>query len=153
MKSDVKIDGNRLTISRVFRAPRAQVFDAWKQVETLQHWWGCAEATKVESQIDFRVGGSFAHTMQIQGCGEYVYRGTYNDIVEPERIAYSAQSRAGTERVLVEFIDQSEETLVIVTHDLPDRTACEMVSQGFSASFDKLDTLLAKTDTTPGDSP
>ena len=153
MKSDVKIEGNRLTISRVFQAPRVKVFDAWKQVDTVQQWWGCAEAIKVESQIDFRVGGSFTHTMQIQGCGEYAYRGTYDDIVEPERIAYRAQSRAGTERVMVEFIDRVDETLVIVTHDLPDRTACEMVAGGFSASFDKLAELLAKTDTTPGDSP
>lgn len=50
MKSDLKIDGNRLTISRLFQAPRALVFDAWKQVDAIQQWWGCAEATKVEGK-------------------------------------------------------------------------------------------------------
>jgi uncharacterized protein YndB with AHSA1/START domain len=59
MKSDVKIDGKRLTVTRVFDAPRHLVFGWWTQADKLQQWSGCKEATKCEITMDFRVGGSF----------------------------------------------------------------------------------------------
>ena len=59
MKSEVKITGNRLQITRIFDAPRERVFAAWTERDLLQQWSGCKEATKVEIEMDFRVGGSF----------------------------------------------------------------------------------------------
>ena len=59
MKSDVKITGNRLQITRMFDAPRERVFAAWKTREMLQRWSGCKETTKNDIELDFRVGGYF----------------------------------------------------------------------------------------------
>jgi uncharacterized protein YndB with AHSA1/START domain len=56
MKSDVKIQGDRLIITRTFDAPRERVFDAWRQTETVQKWWGCKNTSKVQSKIDFSAG-------------------------------------------------------------------------------------------------
>ena len=61
MKSDVKITGNHLQITRVFDAPRERVFAAWKTREMLQRWSGCKETTRNDIELDFRVGGSFTH--------------------------------------------------------------------------------------------
>jgi uncharacterized protein YndB with AHSA1/START domain len=65
MKSEVRISGNRLQITRTFDAPRQLVFGCWSQAEKLQQWSGCKEATECEIVMDFRVGGSFTQKMQI----------------------------------------------------------------------------------------
>ena len=38
MKSEVKMSGNRLQITRLFDAPRAVVFAYWTQTDKLQQW-------------------------------------------------------------------------------------------------------------------
>src|SRR5580692_11019248 len=109
MKSEIKIDGNRLEITRVFDAPRADVFGWWAQAEKLQQWSGCKEATKCEVVMDFHVGGSFTEKMQIAVNGrtcEFSLMGTYEEIVVPERISYHADLGQGITRIMVEFFDQ-----------------------------------------------
>ena len=73
MKSEVKISGNRLLITRVFDAPRQLVFAWWTQAEKLQQWSGCKAATRCEIKMDFRVGGSFTQKMHIAGAGEFSF--------------------------------------------------------------------------------
>src|SRR5262249_21131418 len=84
VKSDLKIDGNRIQITRVFDAPRERVFAAWKLPELMQRWSGCKETAKVEFTVDFRVGGSFTQKMDIEGAGKHTITGVYDEIIEPE---------------------------------------------------------------------
>jgi uncharacterized protein YndB with AHSA1/START domain len=143
MKSDVKISDNRLVMTRVFDAPRQRVFDAWKNVDQLQRWWGCRMTTKVEAKMDFRPGGAFAHKMHITGAGEMVYTGAYDEIIEPEMITYHANFGPLTSRITVEFIEQGSHTKMILTQEgFPSADLCPIVSEGFTAAFDKLDRLL-----------
>ncbi len=143
MKSEVNIGDNRLEMVRIFDAPRDRVFEAWKQVDQVQQWWGCQMTTKVESEINFQMGGSFTHRMQIEGAGECLYTGTYEEIIEPEKIAYHAEF-GGHIAVTVEFIDQGDQTKLILTQEgFPDQDVCEIVSEGFTAAFDKLNQMLA----------
>jgi uncharacterized protein YndB with AHSA1/START domain len=146
MKSEVKVGDNRLQITRIFQAPRHLVFAFWKQVDHLQQWWGCKDTTRVECTMDFRVGGSFTCVMQISGAGEFSYKGIYDEIIEPEKIAFHADFGPTTTRVIVEFSDllQGAQTKVVLTQEgFPSQSICEMVSKGTNESFDKLDTLLA----------
>jgi uncharacterized protein YndB with AHSA1/START domain len=144
MKSDVKIGNNRLQITRVFDAPRERVFAAWKQRDQLQRWTGCKDTTKVEVEMDFRVGGSFTQKMQIRGAGECVIKGQYDEIIEPEKIAYHVDMGPATTRVVVEFIEQGEQTRMVLTQEgLPDETLCKIVSQGTMEALDKLEGILA----------
>ena len=145
MKSEVKIGDNRLEMTRVFDAPRERVFAAWKQVEQVQKWWGCQGTTKVESQVDFRVGGSFTHKMHVEGAGEMSYTGTYDEIVEPKKIAYHMEFGQAKARVTVEFIEQGKQTKLILTQEgFPGQEFCQVVSQGLAESFDKLERVLAR---------
>jgi uncharacterized protein YndB with AHSA1/START domain len=147
MMSDVRISGNRLQITRVFNAPRRLVFGWWTRAEKLQQWSGCKEATQCEIVMDFRVGGSFTQKMQIAvkgGTCEFSLSGTYDEIVEPERIVYHANFGHAVVRVIVEFFEQGTSTRVVLTHEgCPDETFCKTVSQGASESLDKLDSLVA----------
>jgi len=143
MKSEVKISGNRLQITRVFDAPRQLVFAWWTQAEKLQQWSGCKAATKCEIEMDFRVGGSFTQKMQIAGAGEFSLTGKYDEIVEPERISYHAEFGQAITRVVVEFFEQGNQTRVVLTHDgFPSESFCKTVSQGTTESLDKLAAML-----------
>jgi uncharacterized protein YndB with AHSA1/START domain len=144
MKSEVKITGNLLQITRIFDAPRERVFAAWTQRGLLQQWSGCKEATKVEIEMDFRVGGSFTQTMHITGAGEYSITGMYDEIIEPEKIVYHVNLGPATTRVTVEFIKQGNQTKVVLTQEgLPDQNLCKIVSQGTMEALDKLEQMLA----------
>jgi uncharacterized protein YndB with AHSA1/START domain len=81
MKSEVKVTGKQLQITRIFDAPRRLVFSFWTQADKLQQWSGCKETTKCEIVMDFRVGGSFTQKMQITGAGEFTFTGKYDEIV------------------------------------------------------------------------
>ena len=144
MKSEVTVGDNRLQITRVFDAPRQLVFAFWKQVERLEQWWGCKDTTKIDCQMDFRVGGFFTCVMQIRGTGEFTYKGQYDEIIEPEKIAYHADFGPVTTRVVVEFIELGAQTKMVLTQiGFPSQEICGMVSKGTTESFDKLEALLA----------
>jgi uncharacterized protein YndB with AHSA1/START domain len=144
MKSEVKVGDDRLQITRIFNAPRSLVFAFWKDPGRLQQWWGCKDTTKVDCSMDFRAGGSFTFVMQITGAGEFSYKGQYDEIIEPEKIAYHADMGGTITRVVVEFFDQGPQTKMVLNQvGFPAQNICQIVSQGTTESFDKLDSLLS----------
>jgi uncharacterized protein YndB with AHSA1/START domain len=144
MKSEVTVGDNRLQITRIFDAPRHLVFAFWKDVDRVQQWWGCKDTTKVACQMDFRAGGTFTYVMQITGAGEFSYKGQYDEIVEPEKIAYHADFGGTITRVVVEFLDLGTQTKMVLTQiGFPAQEICKMVSQGTTESFDKLEALVS----------
>ena len=144
MKSDVKISGNQVQVTRLFNAPREKVFAARKTSDQLERWSGCKDSTKVEVQMDFRVGGTFTQKLHIRNVGEYTITGTYDEIVEPERIVYHVNLGPATTRVAIEFIAQGNQTKVILTQvGFPDENLSRIVSEGTTESLDRLDQVLS----------
>lgn len=144
MKSDVRIFPDRVQITRVFDAPRPLVFSYWAQPDKLRLWSGRKDATSVEVESDFRVGGKFRHKMTIKDVGQHVFSGTYEEIIEPERIVYSANLGPAIIRVIIQFLEQGEQTKVVLTQEgFPDPNLVKIVAGGTNESFDKLDQLLA----------
>jgi uncharacterized protein YndB with AHSA1/START domain len=144
MRSEIKISGNRLQITRIFDAPREAVFRSWTQPETLQQWSGCKDATRCEVEMDFRVGGSFTQTMQIAGHDKpFTVHGSYEEIVVPEKIRYRLDMGMAVVQVLIELFPEGKGTKLVLTQDGLPIEICKFVSQGSDESFDKLDTLLS----------
>ena len=143
MKSELKIDGTRMQITRVFDAPRERVFEAWKRPELIERWSGCKETAKVEITMDFRVGGSFTQKMDIEGAGQHTITGVYDEIIEPEKIVYHVNLGPATTRVVIEFREEGRQTRVVLTQEgFPDQTIVKIVSGGTLESLEKLEQLL-----------
>jgi uncharacterized protein YndB with AHSA1/START domain len=145
MKSHVKITDNRLQITRMFQAPREQVFAAWTDPAKLQRWTGCKDATNVVCESDFREGGSFTTKMHIGGQAncDCAFTGTYEEIVTPSKIVYNVNLGPATTRVTVELFEEGPQTRMVLTQEGIPGDIVRFVEQGTLESFEKLDAVLS----------
>jgi len=109
-----------LLITRVFDAPRGLVFKAWSDPEHLMRWSAPHGCTLQFYKFDFRPGGVFLHLLRNPTGHDCLCKGTYREIVAPERIVYTL-SFADEEGNFVEPAeigadpDWPRETVVTVT--------------------------------------
>ena len=87
-KLEVIADPDRPTIvtRRTLDAPRALVFDAWTKPEFIKRWLGPRGMEMVVCDVDLRVGGGYRFVHRTPAGQEFGFRGTYREIVRPERL-------------------------------------------------------------------
>lgn len=160
-KMNHEIDGNTLTLTRTFDAPRELVFEAFSKCEHLQHWWGPKHWTLPVCEMDFRPGGKWFYCMGgpdgERSCGAMLY----HEIVAPERIVATDQF-TDAEGNVNEELPQMRETILFTEQDgktvLVNRseyasaedlnTVVEMgMLEGIAQTFDRLDSHLADVQT------
>ncbi|MFB9864819.1 SRPBCC family protein [Rufibacter immobilis] len=75
-------------ITRVFDAPREQVFKAWTQEDSLKQWYGPKGYTLGISEFNLQPGGALHYSIQMGSgpkmWGKFVYR----EINSPEQLVY-----------------------------------------------------------------
>jgi uncharacterized protein YndB with AHSA1/START domain len=81
-----------LVLTRVFDAPREAVFKAWTEVERLKRWWGPKGFTNPVCEADVRPGGAMRIHMRGPDGTIYPMTGVYHEIVEPERLTFTASA-------------------------------------------------------------
>jgi len=143
MTPESSYENGRLTMIRIFDAPREAVFDAWITSSKVQLWWGCSFASKVVSEVEACVGGKYNHMMSLNQGGDYEHPGLITDYDPPALLAYRMRdSMDNTMMVRVEFTALGTKTRVCLTQDnLPDAYS-QFVIAGWSAGFDKLNHIL-----------
>lgn len=89
-------DGRVLVLQRVFKAPRALVFDAFTQAEHLRRWWGPRGWEMPVCTVDLRPGGQWHYCMKCvdPAQGEFYGMeswglGIYRKIEAPARLVYT----------------------------------------------------------------
>ena len=144
MTTKISYENGTLTVSRVYDAPREAVFEAWVETSKVQQWWGCAQTTKVCSEIEQKVGGKYCHAMTIEGVGEMPMNTRFTVYEPPARLAYVEDGNdPKAQRVTVEFIERGEGTEVRLVHEnIPDEYST-YVKAGWTAAFGKLGDFLA----------
>jgi uncharacterized protein YndB with AHSA1/START domain len=126
----------RLRLTRLIRAPRQQVYDAWTQPQTLQKWFCPADLRPGAVEADVRVGGA--------------YRGSMHDveIVPGEKLVFT-HGWEGPERaetlVTVELRDKDGGTELTLTHErFVDPDVCQGHAEGWALTLDNLTKHLAQ---------
>ena len=106
-----------IRIERIFDAPRERVYALWTDPELIPEWWGPRGTTTVVDEADVRPGGRWRFVVTSDGV-EQGFRGTYREIVAPERIVLTFEWEGLPGHVSVEtavFEDLGERTKVIAT--------------------------------------
>ena len=87
-RSDAGSGGSAFVLTRVFDAPREQVWRAWTELDQLQKWWGPKGVAIDSSTLDLRPGGVFHYRMRPPAGGEMWGKFVYREIVPPERLVF-----------------------------------------------------------------
>jgi uncharacterized protein YndB with AHSA1/START domain len=137
-----------LLITRLFDAPASLVFKAWSSPEHQQHWLGPKDFTVLSCMIDFRPGGSYRACIRSPEGIDYRMRGTYREILAPERLVFTFSWEEEGERgletlVTITFAEQDGKTMLRF-HQAPFQSIAERDGHrgGWTECFDRLATYL-----------
>ena len=141
-----------ITITRVFDAPREQVWKEWTEPERFADWYGGSEAEVPLSTVsmDVREGGRWRLTMFFgPERREIRWRGEYREVVAPERLVFTVSDQPGEDAwevvtvVLKDLGDGRTEMRFQQRGSLPPEVY-ERAGQGWSMFFDRLADRLAE---------
>ena len=107
-----------LTISRIIKAPRAVVWNAWTDPESFQQWWVPAPEICRVQEMELRPGGSFRTeiSQDAREFGPHI-TGCFLVVDELERIVYTDALVAGWRPSEASFV-----TAMITMKDHPEGT-------------------------------
>ena len=144
-----------VVITRVVDAPRRLVFDAWTNPKYVPRWLTGLEGwTMPVCEIDLRPGGSWRYVWRGPDGGEMGMRGSYKEIVPPERLVsteswgpeMTGQEWPETLNTLV-LTEVGGRTTITLTITYPSKAARDAALQtgmkdGMDQGLARLDTLL-----------
>ncbi len=141
----------QVLVTRIFEAPREEVFKAWTDPDEVAAWYGPAhmEAPRERIHIDLRVGGRWELTMvQRDGEGEFSIGYDIVELVEPELIVLRSDPMPqmgmhAPTLTRVELHDHGAKTRMTLA-DGPYPSGAGHAEAGWSAAFDKLAVLVAQ---------
>lgn len=79
-----------LVISRLVRAPRAKLWQAWSNPTLLKEWWCPKPWTTEVKAFDLRAGGAFHTFMQGPDGGTSDNPGIFLEVVPQSRLAFTS---------------------------------------------------------------
>jgi uncharacterized protein YndB with AHSA1/START domain len=97
-------DGGELVLTRSFAAPRSLVFKLWTDPKHVAQWWGPHGFTNPVCELDVRPGGAILIHMRGPDGTVYPMKGTYQEIVAPERIVFSSGALDEAGKLLFEIL-------------------------------------------------
>lgn len=145
---------NKLVLRRTYAASAESLFQIWTTPEYMQRWFRPnQEFTHPFIEVDLRVGGKYRIAFESSEGVVDVLSGEFLEVTPPSKLVYSwvweePNEHAGIEtQVTVEFQEQAEGTVLILTHERftkPDMK--ERHLGGWSGALDLLKALLTQDD-------
>lgn len=128
--SDIETDETSLTIRRTFDAPRERVFRAFTVPEEVDQWWGPDGFTTTTDEMTVGPGDVWRFMMTGPDGDEYPNLVAYDQVEEPERLAYTHGSPDDPEqfRVTVLFEEApGDDTVLTMEMTFPSASALDEV--------------------------
>jgi uncharacterized protein YndB with AHSA1/START domain len=135
-----------LELRRVLPATRREVFEAWTRPEVLTTWCAPGPMSTPSAQVDLRQGGRFRIEMQGPDGASHVAVGTYQEIVQDERLVFT-WSWEGPDRaetlVTIELNARGADTELVLRHArFASVGSRDQHSQGWTGCLEKLQSRL-----------
>lgn len=131
-----------IVVKHTFNAPRATVFKAWTDPKYVAQWWGPHGFSSPVCEIDVRTGGSIRIHMRGPDGTVYPMTGTYQEVVEPERLVFTLTPLDDKGQPLFEvqstvtFVEKDRKTQLTVTNRVLMATeGAEMYLQGMEEGW------------------
>lgn len=153
----MKDERKQVVITRTFPAGIERLWDAFTTKEDMLKWHSPVGMTNPYVEVDLRVGGNYAITMEYDETGEQVtVRGVYKVIEKPKKLVYTwkwdGSDMEETEVTVMFYETSGDETLVTLIHagfslhptenDVKNNWTHESHKQGWTTGFDKLEQLV-----------
>jgi uncharacterized protein YndB with AHSA1/START domain len=141
-----------LVITRVFKAPRTLVFEAWTDPKAVVKWMGPRSHPAVHVEQDLRPGGAWRICLRPNDGGRDLWQGgIFHEVVPPERLIFSfawdqEDGSKGLETLIsITLIEHEGKTTMTFRQSVFDTMARRDSHRGgWSGSFDRLEEALAK---------
>ena len=148
--------GHEVTITRVFKAPPALVFDCFTDRAHFAEWWGPADCESAIHKFEPRPGGEISLTMSGPGFS-HTMGGEFVEIDPPRRLVFLTMAFEAPDggwgivnRITVTLRDLGG-TTEVVTYVLVEKAAGDVVlgalggmEEGWSQSLKRLGDLAAR---------
>ncbi|MBC8066200.1 MAG: SRPBCC domain-containing protein [Chlorobia bacterium] len=146
------IADREIALTRTFNAPRELVFRAWTEPQHLMKWLCPKDFVVTFVDVDLRVGGVWRSGMRSPEGIDYVMRGTYRELVPPDRLVFTHSweddKEAGHEpglETLISITLSEFDGITTMTFHVDGLTSDESrdgQKQGWSEAFDNLNRSL-----------
>ena len=141
----------QVEVTRIFDAPRTQVFEAWIDPDQIVQWWGPEhfEVPRDSVNVDVRPGGHYDLTMVDSASGqEYPVRQEIVEATPPELLVmvHQAMPEHGLLEAIetrVEFHEENGGTRVHVTGGPYSAEMGPNAQEGWEQQLDKMARLLS----------
>ena len=138
-----------LTLSRIFDAPPAVVFDAWVHPPHIRRWYpSVPDAAGTEAVVDLRPGRSYRISWLGDDGSRYTEAGEFIEVQPPGRLVYTmrfedAFSEQFESRVPAVFSGDGGGTRLELTHEgYPSAETRDAHEQGWPSFLDRLASLV-----------
>jgi uncharacterized protein YndB with AHSA1/START domain len=140
----------KVTLSRVFDAPRELLYKVFTDPKHKAIWWRCNSVTTIFVQMDVKKGGSWRIIQKGEDGKKFVFHGEYLEVIPPEKIVNTSEFEGMPGHVITEtttFEEQEGKTKLTITssfqtiEDLEGMINAGMES-GSTESMDHIEELL-----------
>ena len=142
-------------VTRVFDAPRTTLWECHTKPELVRRWMLGPDGWSMPvCEIDLRVGGGYRHVWRNDEDGsEFGFRGTYRDIVAPERIVHTEgfdgtePSDTGDALCTLTFSEKNGRTtlsysMIFPTREIRDQALQTGMTDGMESGYVRLERVM-----------
>jgi uncharacterized protein YndB with AHSA1/START domain len=137
---------NTLVIQRTLAADTERVFQAWIDPAILVKWMGPGDISVSVAETDVRVGGAFKIVMDEPEGETYTATGTYEEIIDNEKLVFNWTWDHVDEVTLVTIalraIGDNETELTLTHTGFAEKDVRDHHEQGWNGCLDKLPPVL-----------
>ncbi len=149
MEAQLTQTATALTLTRVFAAPAARVYQAWTDPTQMNAWLHPNPAMTSRCTVDLQVGGRYEIQMLHPKGDRHVVGGRYEEIVPGEKLVFTWRWQGDptdeTTRVTILFraLGEAETELTLIHERFPDEESRDSHAAGWQGTFDRLAEHLA----------
>lgn len=154
-KTEFKVEPGKqeITITRMFDAPRHEVYKLATDPKNIPNWWGPREMTTTVEKMEMRPGGRWRYIQHNPRGQEFAFYGVYHDVIPNEKLIYTFEFGGVPGHIMLQtdtFEDingRTKLTTHVVFESVEDRDGMYKsgMEKGIIESHERFEELLSKT--------